>query len=181
MALAEALLRVRPDKGPELLPLLIDALDERAGQPGKTTEILKLIEQLEEIARQEGGEERVIKGRVESASKPAADHARADVLRLDAVVKLAATGPKAKEAVPLFTALARNPAGRADKRDETLDGLYRSQAAYGLGRIGPDARPAVPTLLKVYAEEGASPGLRREAAEALKSIDPEAAKKAGIR
>jgi HEAT repeat protein len=181
VALAETLLRVRPDRARDSLPLLIDALDERAGQAGKTREILKLIEQLEEIARLEGGEEMVIKGRLESASKPAANHARADVIRLDSVAKLAATGPKAKEAVPLFTTLARDPAGRADKRDETLDGVYRSQAVYGLGRIGPEARPAVPTLLKLYAEEGASPGLRRELAEALKSIDPEAARKAGIR
>src|SRR5262249_32652268 len=123
----------------------------------------------------------VIKSWLGGASKPAANHARADALRLDAVVKLAAAGPKAKEAVPLLTDFVRNPAGRADKRDEALDDGYRSQAASGPGRIGPAARAAVPTLVKAYTDKGTSPGLRREVAEALKSIDPDAAREAGIR
>jgi hypothetical protein len=38
----------------------------------------------------------------------------------------------------------------------------------------------VPLLLKLYADEETPSGLRREIGEALKRIDPEAAKKAGV-
>ena len=50
-----------------------------------------------------------------------------------------------------------------------------------LREIGPAAQPAVPALLSVIADRKAKPILRAEAAQALKTIDAQAAAQAGIR
>jgi HEAT repeat protein len=52
-------------------------------------------------------------------------------------------------------------------------------AAKALGQFGLAAKEAVPALTKALKD--ANPRGRQEAAEALKQIDPEAAKKAGIK
>ena len=56
-------------------------------------------------------------------------------------------------------------------------------ALYGrfldLGRLWAAAKDAVPALTAALHDD--SPAVRREAASALKEIDPEAAKKAGVR
>jgi HEAT repeat protein len=57
-----------------------------------------------------------------------------------------------------------------------------SSAAQALGRFGPDARAAVPDLLKLLKDQSPQMrGTREAAANALKSIDPEAAAKEGIK
>jgi HEAT repeat protein len=50
----------------------------------------------------------------------------------------------------------------------------RAAAAYALGRIGPDARDAVPALLEMSRSDDAY--ARLAATQALKKIDPQAAK-----
>jgi HEAT repeat protein len=55
----------------------------------------------------------------------------------------------------------------------------RAEATKALWHIGPDARELVPNLLKLLEDKYAH--YYDEAAEALKKIDPEAAKKAGVR
>ena len=55
----------------------------------------------------------------------------------------------------------------------------RASALHALGRIGPDARDAIPTLLELMKSE--DPLLRKLAGDALRKIDPEAAKQAGVK
>jgi hypothetical protein len=52
-------------------------------------------------------------------------------------------------------------------------------AAASLGRIGPDAREAVPALTEI-AEQHDNEDEYSTVAEALKQIDPKAAAKAGV-
>jgi hypothetical protein len=52
-------------------------------------------------------------------------------------------------------------------------------AARALGRIGPDAKDAVPELLKLI--DARDPDLAATARAALKAIDPDAAKAAGVK
>jgi HEAT repeat protein len=55
----------------------------------------------------------------------------------------------------------------------------RYMAARALGRVGPDAKDAVPELLKLI--DARDPDLAATARAALKAIDPDAAKNAGIK
>ena len=47
-----------------------------------------------------------------------------------------------------------------------------------LGSLGPEAKPAVPALTKLLADEASF--VRKAAGEALVAIDPDAARKAGV-
>jgi HEAT repeat protein len=58
------------------------------------------------------------------------------------------------------------------------DSGVRRNAAEALGRVGPEARPAVPLLVQALKDEDSD--VQDAAAEALKRIDPAAAKNAGI-
>jgi hypothetical protein len=69
--------------------------------------------------------------------------------------------------------------------DEAADALkdkderVRQGAATSLGRMGEAARAAVPALIDILKDEDKD--VRSQAAGALKKIDPEAARKAGVR
>ena len=92
------------------------------------------------------------------------------MLRLDALIRLGEMGPKAKDAV-----------GDLVKAVDDRLPVMRSQALWALGKVGPDAKAAVPRLLKLIEDEWATPrDLRETAGQALKAIDPTAAKKAGV-
>ena len=89
-------------------------------------------------------------------------------LRVAAAQALAVIEPKqADVAVTTLTPLL--------KQDE----FPRSLALPALGVIGPGAKAAVPMLLELAGNK--NPSVSREAVEALKKIDPEAAAQAGIR
>jgi HEAT repeat protein len=65
---------------------------------------------------------------------------------------------------------------------KSKSGLVRYAAAETLGDFGPKARAAVPLLVKVYnANDIEIGGSHRVVGEALKRIDPEAARQAGIK
>jgi HEAT repeat protein len=55
----------------------------------------------------------------------------------------------------------------------------RYMAARALGRIGPDAKDAVPELLKII--DARDPDLAATARASLKAIDPDEARKAGVK
>jgi HEAT repeat protein len=77
-------------------------------------------------------------------------------------------GPGLKTVVPVLARLAADP--------KQLPGL-RSSCLNALGHIGPDARAAVPALVRILQET--DPVRREVAAHALWRIDPAAAHKAG--
>jgi HEAT repeat protein len=52
----------------------------------------------------------------------------------------------------------------------------RGWAARTLGEIGPQAAPAIPSLIRLLKDKALE-----EAAEALRQIDPEAAERAGVK
>lgn len=58
--------------------------------------------------------------------------------------------------------------------------FVRRDAARALGKVGPEARPAVPALLAA-ARKDRERSVRKAVAEALKKIDPTAAQQAGVR
>lgn len=55
----------------------------------------------------------------------------------------------------------------------------RRSAAKALGQLGTAAKDAVPALIETLKDENGD--VRQDAAIALKKIDPEAAKKAGLK
>lgn len=117
-----------------------------------------------------------------------------------AVNALAHIGPPAKAAIPALSKVLRAKEndwlldfaidafakiGVEDK--EVLPILIQalepgnechSSAAKALGEIGPAAKQAVPALLKLLSDK--DPAVRKTVGEALKKIDPAAAKKAGV-
>ena len=80
-----------------------------------------------------------------------------------------------KDDAALFTEVL----GRATEALEHKESRVRHAAATTLGRMGQAARPAVPALLEALQDKDED--VRRQAAAAVQAIDPEAAKKAGIR
>jgi hypothetical protein len=60
---------------------------------------------------------------------------------------------------------------------EDEDKVVRGWAARTLGEIGPQAAPAIPSLIRLLKDKA----LAEEASEALRQIDPEAAEKAGVK
>ncbi len=112
-------------------------------------------------------------------------------VRSAAAVALGQIGPDAKDAVPALRAalgpglLGQNSAralGRIGPHGmpALIDALKNGSehAALALGEIGPDAREAVPALLA--AIKSGQEDVSRSAAEALRKIDPEAARRAGV-
>jgi HEAT repeat protein len=80
-------------------------------------------------------------------------------------------GKEAKSAVPDMVAVAKNK-----DRDEYV----RASCVRNLAEIGPDAKESVKDLI-VLAQKDSSEEVRGTAAYALRKIDPEAAKKAGVK
>jgi HEAT repeat protein len=169
VAAAEALMRLQPDRARPFFPALLEQQARR--NPGNSTaDLLRLIDGLEELSREEGKEKEWVERLVELLAQKDERKDR-DLLRLDALFRLAALGPKAKDAVPVLMKTVR---------DESLP--VRSQAVYVLGQVGPAARDAVPVLLKVARDRDGQPlDVREAAVAALKQIDPAAAKKEGLR
>lgn len=125
-----------------------------------------------------------------------------NLLQMDAARAMVAIDPKAEEARPVLrklierypgqigvkaaAALGKMEGGLATALPVLIKGLEdpgssfaRIDAATGLGELGPPAKEAVPALLRAY--RGGDETLREAAARALKRIDPEAARGAGIR
>lgn len=93
---------------------------------------------------------------------------------LFAAKSLGQIGPDAKAAIPLLIA------GNDPRRWHPEN--YKSilcQICQALGGIGPDAKDGVPLLLAALKDDSAT--VREYAAAGLKRVDPEAAKKAGVK
>jgi HEAT repeat protein len=86
-------------------------------------------------------------------------------IREEMMIALGSVGPDAKDAVPLL----KKALG------EELDNTRRT-AARALGRIGPPAKDALKELMEA-ATDDESEGVREQAREAIKLIDPKEAKK----
>jgi HEAT repeat protein len=178
-AAAEALIRVLPQKAGDLLIPLARSRDKRdRSNTAGTLELINMLVKIvdETIAKEKDADAKKrlekdrIKGLIEQVGKPRGE-VNGDLFQVHAAMKLGQLGPAAKEAVPHLV----------NAMDE-FGGPLRQQVVVALGKIGPEARAAVPALLAVYRDRrDASLGLRREAAEAIKLIDPETAKKEGVR
>jgi HEAT repeat protein len=90
-------------------------------------------------------------------------------VRLMAGYALGKIGTASKDVVPTFCEVLRTGESKAKR-----------QAALILGQMGPDARDAVPDLIKVF-DNKMDADASKQAGEALKKIDPEAAEKAGVK
>jgi HEAT repeat protein len=90
-------------------------------------------------------------------------------VRLAAIAALGRIGPDAKAATPALAELLKH-----------TDSATRRLTANALGEIGPDAKSVVPALLDYYRRSDNLLGERSTAAAALRQIDREAARKAGI-
>jgi HEAT repeat protein len=108
---------------------------------------------------------------------------------------LARFGPDAKVAVPTLVKVLKSDSyplrivaaealWRIEKHQDAVPALvevlklpdYWSQdTANVLGEIGPDAKPAIPELIRVYSNS-TNLDMRKEIAKAIKKIDPEKAK-----
>jgi HEAT repeat protein len=178
VAAAEALVRILPEEAGNLLPALAEQRDRL--EMGNFADLLKLTAKLNEIVEEN------IKGQKRPADRDRAEadyvttlidrlekqvnKTSGDLLRVDAAARLAARGPKAKDAVVALARALDDPSV-----------VVRSQAAFALGKVGPDARDVAPLLAAVYQDRKfAPPDVRQLAGESLKQIDPAAAKKAGV-
>jgi hypothetical protein len=89
-------------------------------------------------------------------------------IRWSAILTLRAIHANPNLTVPVLTRSLRDPVD-----------YVRRDAASALAAFGHDAKSAVPDLIKCLADP--SPAVREQAAAALKTIDPEAAAKAGVK
>jgi HEAT repeat protein len=161
-----AVMRLQPERAEVLFPLLASQRDRR-DRTG-VADLLRLIEQLHKIEAAQAGEA-LLKSLTEQLRKKS-DRPHGDLLRLDAALRLADLGPRAKAAVGDLVKALDDPAP-----------LVRSQAGYALGRVGPEAKPAAGRLAELYKDRGTPPDLRQTIATALKKIVPDTAKDLGIR
>jgi len=92
-----------------------------------------------------------------------------DILVADCSIALGQIGKEAKPAVPELVAAFQN---------KDRENYIRGQCARALAAIGPEAKEAVPALLDALKDK--SKEISAVAAYALRKIDPEAAKKAGV-
>ena len=83
---------------------------------------------------------------------------------------------EAKSAVPALIKAMKATSKAAEQGGEEFARIHFLEA---LGDIGPSAKAAVPVVL--HSLKDAEPRIRKKAAESLQMIDPEAAKKAGIK
>ena len=112
---------------------------------------------------------------LEQIGDPARGWASALRARLDSAIK---DRLDTQEVAPLIAALARlgNAADNVELFGSLLDGPYGSYAAKALGKIGQEARPAVPLLIRALDTARIKPEDRYSYVAALTSIDPESAR-----
>jgi HEAT repeat protein len=121
-------------------------------------------------------------------------------LRIRAIITLGEIGPDARKTVPTLTKLLTDKDSEAQlwsayalwqitgETKESLpllekmlgSELHDNQAIQLITNMGPAARDALPTLVAIYREEE-NLSFRQALAVAIKKIDPESAKKLGIR
>lgn len=163
----EGVMRLRPDQARELFPVLLRNRD-RAGKEGIST-VFKVVEEFRQLEEVDLDERQRLKSLTEQLRRPSSSKF-ADLLHLDAAIRLAALGGKAQEATADL-ALALGDAAPA----------VRSQALLALKRIGPGAEKVVPRLVDFYQDAQQPLDLHRAAGEALQQIAPAVAKELGIR
>jgi HEAT repeat protein len=95
-------------------------------------------------------------------------------VRTSAAIAIWYLGRQAKEPLPI---LLESLKGK-DREDTDFDPLSLKTAVQVIGEMGPEAKKAGPTLVPLLKETRW--GIRREAVKALKKIDPDAAKMAGL-
>lgn len=109
-------------------------------------------------------------------------------IRILAIRSLGRIGPEAREAVPSLIAVLGD--GRIfDDYDDPENPVFMDwwcgpvyhEAAAALGAIGPEAKTAVPELIKMRRTDGGNDYTSSTIDYALKRIDPVAAAQAGIR
>jgi hypothetical protein len=162
----EGVIRLRPELGRELFAVLLQNRDR--GGKGGLQEVFQLLEKLRGIEAELSERDR-LKSLTEQLRRPPRSQ-YADLMRLDAAIRLAALGAKAQEATADLVLAVDDAAP-----------VVRSQALYALKQIGPAAEKAVPRLVELYGDARQPRDLRRGAGAALKQIAPEKAKELGIR
>jgi HEAT repeat protein len=163
----EAVIRLRPEKARELFSVLLQNRARTAKDDILT--VFKLVETLYGVFEEGKNERELLKTLTEQLRRPLKSSA-ADLLRLDAAIRLAALGTKAQDATADLALALDDPSA-----------VLRSQALYALKQIGPLADKAVPRLVEFLKDAQQPRDLHRAAAEALKQIAPERAKELGIR
>jgi len=96
-----------------------------------------------------------------------------DSVREQAAFSLGCFSSEAEIVIPALIAVLQDP------NNSSTGSSSAAGAAEGLGKLHYQAEDAVPALLT--ALKNPSPKLQRAAADALKTIDPEAAAKAGVK
>ncbi len=141
--------------GPEAVPLLVEALTNRDGA-------IRVI----------GAYGLFLMGTNAQAAVPqlamAARNASGSDTRRYATLALANSGQDTQTWLPMALELVRN-----------TNSYTRASTVFLLGQIGNRAEATVPALLTALADSDEH--VRKNAAEALKKIDPEAAAKAGVK
>jgi HEAT repeat protein len=151
IASAEALMFIAPDEEPAAIPILIDAaLNPRDGEG---------LVNLEAVCRCGPAAKRVIPTLKKWLATEKAIYAAKGLMLIDPM--------ESQDALAVLLTKLKDPVSD-----------NRVAAARALGRVGPTAKAAVPDLL--IALKDRKPRVRREVSSALKKIDPEAARKAGV-
>ncbi|MCI0459283.1 MAG: HEAT repeat domain-containing protein [Gemmataceae bacterium] len=97
--------------------------------------------------------------------------------RMQSLVRIAQLGP---DVVPgLVEALQNGAPSTREFAAQALGMFHDPRARPALGEFGPKAREAVGALIQLLQDEDQE--TRRRAAKALQKIDPQAARKAGVR
>jgi HEAT repeat protein len=173
---AETLMRVRPGQAGEYLQALARQY-ERLDPKNSPVDTLKALDAQEQRCRKAADPETALKEFIKKTLVPQLKGKElgerwGDLFQVAAAIRLGNLGATAKVAV-------------FDLRDQLHYGepLLQVQAAYALGRIGSDARDVAPLLVNIHKSRDVTitRDFRKAAAEAVKRIDPETAKKEGIR
>jgi HEAT repeat protein len=149
--------------------------------PGGAIAVPVLVETLKAESDLVRGAAALALGRIGPRARPAQPALRRALrdteqeVRTRAALALWLTGSQSRETIPVLVAALRFK----DIKDVSeIDGRLMRLVIRTLGAMGPFAKDAVPTLLRLLKYE--KHGLRWWAGQALMKIDPTAAKKAGV-
>jgi HEAT repeat protein len=162
----EALMRLRPEKGAERINQLIEMAEKRDRAAQGVGKMLELVEKIKLLTPPDREDEWVLSlaEQIDRRQKrdPNGWH-REELMRLHAIIELGNLSTRGVKGVQALVRVLRDR-GSANE-------ITRGQAAVALGRMGKEAREAIPLLNRIARDETEALDVRAIARAAVVKID----------